>query len=191
MLRRRSERFESREERDTSKDTTSPFEPEAAGRERPWRHRRDLRRVVAGALTSALVAAVPAGAAAAASASTAVGHRSPAVHHKNPVGGHKKPGPLSGTWSGSYHGSFSGTFRLTWQEIGQSLSGTIMISGLGNAPTSIHGVVHGSSISFGTVGSKSVTYNGSVSGSSMSGSWKISAGGRSIGGGSWSAVRAH
>ena len=100
-----------------------------------------------------------------------------------------KHGPLSGKWSGSYKGAFSGTFRLTWQQSGQNLSGTIMISGFKDVPTSIHGTVEGASIRFGTVGSESITYSGSVSGSSMSGTWKIQAGGRSMGGGSWNASK--
>jgi hypothetical protein len=100
-----------------------------------------------------------------------------------------KPGPLSGKWSGSYGGTFSGTFSLTWQESGHNLSGTIRISGFKDLPTSIHGTVQGASIRFGTVGSESITYSGSVSGSSMSGSWKMQAGKRSLGGGSWKAAK--
>jgi hypothetical protein len=100
-----------------------------------------------------------------------------------------KDGSLSGKWSGSYSGSFSGTFKLTWQQSGQDLSGTIRISGFGDVPTSIHGTVHGSSIRFGTVGSETITYSGSASGSSMSGTWKIQTAGRSLGGGSWKASR--
>ena len=106
------------------------------------------------------------------------------VHHTNHAVVH---GPLSGKWLGSYSGAFSGTFNLTWQQSGQNLSGTITVSGLGNAPTSIHGTVKGTSISFGTVGSESITYSGSVSGKSMSGTWQIQAGGRTMGGGSWKA----
>jgi len=100
-----------------------------------------------------------------------------------------KHGPLSGTWSGSYSGAFSGTFTLTWQQSGQKLSGTIKVSGLKDVPTSIHGIVQGASIRFGTVGSESITYAGSVSGNSMSGTWKMQAGGRSLGGGSWHASK--
>jgi hypothetical protein len=80
-------------------------------------------------------------------------------------------------------------FRLAWQQSAQNLSGTIVISGFGNVPTSIHGTVHGASIRFGTVGSESITYSGSVSGKSMSGTWNIEADGRSLGHGSWDASR--
>jgi hypothetical protein len=108
------------------------------------------------------------------------------VHHVSPL---PKIGPLSGKWSGSYSGAFSGTFKLTWQQVGQNLSGKISISGFSNAPTSIHGTDQGGAIRFGTVGSEAITYSGSVSGNSMSGTWKIQAGGRAMGGGSWKASR--
>jgi hypothetical protein len=107
------------------------------------------------------------------------------THHASP----HKHGALSGKWSGSYSGAYSGTFNLTWQQTGQELSGTIAISGFGGEPTSIHGTVEGTSIRFGTVGSQSITYSGSVTGSSMSGTWKIQAGGHAMGGGSWKASK--
>ncbi len=108
--------------------------------------------------------------------------------------GHKAPpakhGPLSGKWSGTYSGSFSGTFKLTWEQSGKKLSGTIMISAFKNEPTSINGTLKGTSIRFGTVGSESITYSGSVSdNSTMSGSWQMQAGGHSVGHGSWKASK--
>ena len=112
------------------------------------------------------------------------GH-SPRGHTATP----SKHEPLSGKWSGRYSGSFSGTFKLAWQQSAQNLSGTIIVSGFDNAPTSIHGTVHGVSIRFGTVGSESITYSGSFSGKSMSGTWTIQADGRSLGQGSWGASR--
>ena len=90
-------------------------------------------------------------------------------------------GGLSGTWSGTYSGSFQGTFTLQWQQTGSSLSGTIDLSTGGNQP--INGSVQGGAIQFGTVGSQAITYTGTVSGGSMSGSYKV--GGAA--GGSWSA----
>ena len=98
-------------------------------------------------------------------------------------------GALSGKWSGTYSGSFTGTFKLTWQQSGHNLGGTITISGFNNVPTSIDGTVQGTAIRFGTVGSEAITYAGSVSGKSMSGTWKIQAAGRSMGGGSWNASK--
>jgi len=96
---------------------------------------------------------------------------------------------VSGTWSGSYGGTFTGTFKLTWQQSKSNLSGTIKISGFGNVPTPIHGTLQGASIRFGTVGSESITYTGSVSGNSMSGTWKLEANGHVGGTGSWKAAK--
>lgn len=90
-------------------------------------------------------------------------------------------GPLSGTWSGKYGGAYHGTFTLHWKQSGSQLSGTIKLSNPNSEP-SIKGTVHGGSIRFGTVGSAAITYSGSVSGNSMSGSYKTPGGG-----GSWSA----
>jgi hypothetical protein len=100
-----------------------------------------------------------------------------------------KPVVLSGNWSGSYSGSYSGTFTLTWKESGNSLTGTIKISAFGNAPTHLTGTVKGKSITFGTVGAQAITYSGSFTSNSMSGTWKLEANGRSMGGGSWKASR--
>ena len=113
----------------------------------------------------------------------------PIVHSQHHAGRSSNDGSLSGKWTGTYGGTYSGTFSLTWQESGHNLSGTIRISGFKDLPTSIHGTVQGALIRFGTVGSESITYSGSVSGSSMSGSWKMQAGKRSLGGGSWKAAK--
>ena len=96
---------------------------------------------------------------------------------------------VSGTWKGSYSGSFSGTFKLSWQQAKSKLSGTIKISGFGNAATPIHGTLQGTAIHFGTVGSEAITYTGSVSGTSMSGTWKLEAEGHVGGTGSWNASK--
>ena len=65
--------------------------------------------------------------------------------------------------------------------------GTIHIS---NPDTTvpIHGTVNGAAITFGTVGSTSITYTGSVSGSSMSGNYKVGTANGSAGG-PWSAAK--
>ena len=73
----------------------------------------------------------------------------------------------------------------TWRQSGTNVKGTIKIS----APASsfvIRGTVVNGTIRFGTVGSLAITYSGTVSGSSMSGSYQI--GGST--GGPWSASRA-
>jgi len=123
-------------------------------------------------LTSVLVAAtVGYGASAAVSiAGASLTHKRTATHPT-----------LSGTWAGRYGGTYSGTFTLHWKQSGSALSGTIKLS----APSStldVNGTVHHGRIRFGTVGSTAITYSGSVSGKSMSGSYRAPGGG-----GSWSA----
>jgi hypothetical protein len=90
---------------------------------------------------------------------------------------------LSGSWSGQYSGAFTGTFQLSWQQTGSTLSGTITLSTSGTVP--LTGTVNGSQINFGTVGSAAITYTGTVSGSSMSGSYQING----AAGGPWSATK--
>lgn len=88
---------------------------------------------------------------------------------------------LTGTWSGTYNGFYMGTFMLTWNQSGSNVSGSIALS-RPNETLHINGTLSGSAISFGAVGT--VTYTGTVSGNSMSGTYTV-VGGR--GGGSWSA----
>jgi hypothetical protein len=90
---------------------------------------------------------------------------------------------LSGKWRGQYSGAYQGTFTLRWHQSGSKLIGRITLSAPSRGTLPIHGTVQGSSIQFGTVGSEAITYSGSVSGSSMSGTWKING----SGGGQWSA----
>ena len=93
-------------------------------------------------------------------------------------------GALTGTWNGQYGGSYQGTFVLHWRESGSRLGGHIHIS---NPATSlpINGHVAGGSIRFGTVGSYAITYSGTVSGNSMSGTYQV--GGAQAG--NWSASK--
>jgi hypothetical protein len=93
-------------------------------------------------------------------------------------------GALSGTWSGQYSGASEGTFSLTWQQSGDTLSGTIEISDLDNNPIPINGTLSGTKISFGTVGSLAITYTGSVSGTTMSGTYRAP-----TGTGDWNATK--
>jgi hypothetical protein len=91
---------------------------------------------------------------------------------------------LAGSWSGQYSGNYSGTFNLTWTQSGSKLHGTIQISNPGNTMP-INGTVNGDAIQFGTVGSMEITYSGTFSGSSMSGTYQV---GPSAGG-PWSAAK--
>ena len=95
--------------------------------------------------------------------------------------GRPAAGSLTGTWSGTYGGAYHGTFTLHWTQSKSRLTGTIKLSSVGR--TNITGSVRGNTIRFGTVGNaRAITYSGSVSGKSMSGTYKT---GRV--GGSWSA----
>jgi len=96
-------------------------------------------------------------------------------------------GDLSGKWSGQYTGTFQGTFVLDWQQSGSNLSGTIKLSSE-SGTDDVNGTVNGGTISFGTVGSQAITYSGSVSGDSMSGTYKVQTPNGSVGG-SWSATK--
>lgn len=91
-------------------------------------------------------------------------------------------GGLSGTWTGSYSGFFNGTFTLTWAQSGSTLSGQIALSSP-NETLGITGNEAGTTLTFGAVGV--VTYTGSVSGSTMSGTYKVPNGS----GGSWNASK--
>ena len=92
-------------------------------------------------------------------------------------------GALTGKWSGKYSGAYTGTFELTWIESSGTLKGTINLSTAGTLP--LNGTVNGSAITFGTVGSTVITYTGTVSGDTMSGTYAV-AGSQN---GSWSAHR--
>jgi hypothetical protein len=96
---------------------------------------------------------------------------------------------LSGKWRGQYSGAYQGHFVLRWHQSGSRLSGTITLSAPTRGTVPIHGSVQGSTIKFGTVGSEDITYSGSASGSSMSGTWQIKGPGGAAGGGPWSASK--
>jgi hypothetical protein len=155
------------------------------------------RGLVAGTLTAALAIALAScssgGPVAAGSDGAGSGGSGTAAHSSAPAtkaaASHKKvPGALSGKWSGHYSGSFNGDFTVRWHQTGAHLHGTIHISNPGNTMP-INGIVHGSAISFGTVGSMAITYSGTVSGDSMSGTYKVH-GADGASGGPWSASRA-
>lgn len=118
--------------------------------------------------TTSAPASAPAAATAAATAAAAIG--------------------LSGTWSGQYSGAYQGTFTLHWRQSSSRLSGAITLSVPADT-LSIHGTVDGGVIRFGSVGSMAVTYSGTVSGNSMSGSYQVHDG-TVASSGSWSASRA-
>jgi hypothetical protein len=89
---------------------------------------------------------------------------------------------LSGKWSGQYSGAFQGTFILRWHQSGSRLSGRITLSSPSHGTLGIHGNVAGGAIRFGTVGSENITYSGTVSGSSMSGTYQVHTPNGAVGG---------
>ena len=99
---------------------------------------------------------------------------------------------LAGTWHGTWANKTpdhsTGTFTLTWTQKGSTLSGSITIGGTPClSGGSINGHVTGSTISFGAVhGNVTVEYEGTVAGSSMSGTYHTDCGNAS---GSWQAKR--
>src|SRR5258708_17010669 len=140
------------------------------------------RRLVTAALTATL--AVTLAACSSPSATGGTGKRTTAPRSApatRSAGAPKATSPLSGKWSGRYSGSYNGTFTLRWHQSGTHLHGTIHISSApGTLP--INGRVNGSAIRFGTVGSTAITYTGTVSGSSMSGTYQVHATSGSTGG---------
>ncbi len=82
--------------------------------------------------------------------------------------------------------SSSGTAKQAVNQSGSKLNGTIQLSNPGTS-LPIHGRVAGGSIRFGTVGSYAITYSGTVSGNSMSGSYQVHAG--NVSGGPWNASK--
>ena len=96
---------------------------------------------------------------------------------------------LSGKWRGRYSGAYQGHFVLRWHQSGSRLIGTITLSAPSRGTVPIHGTVQGSTIKFGTVGSEDITYSGSASGNSMSGTWQIKGPSGPAGGGPWSASK--
>ena len=91
---------------------------------------------------------------------------------------------LSGTWNGTYNGSYSGTFTVKWTQSGSNVNGTIALPSVGTTER-LNGTVSGDKITFGTVGSFAVTYSGTFSGSSMSGTYNVTGSPA----GNWSATK--
>jgi hypothetical protein len=72
----------------------------------------------------------------------------------------------------------SGTFALTWTQSGNALTGTIVVKGTPClSAATVSGTVNGSTISFGAVsGKNTVVYDGTISGSTMKGTYTAPAG---------------
>jgi hypothetical protein len=146
------------------------------------------RALLIGTATAALAAALAA--CSTSSNSTSTGHThatAPKAKAAKAASAPKPTSALAGRWSGNYSGSYNGTFKLSWHQSGSRLHGTITISNP-RSTLPINGTVNGTAITFGTVGSMAITYTGSVSGSSMSGTYKVATANGSTGG-PWSASK--
>lgn len=150
---------------------------------------RAASRVVLPAVVLAL--AVSAAACSSSSPTTATGGSQPPASPiatsppaSSPASSGGSDADLSGNWSGQYSGTFTGTFKLTWTQSNSKLTGTIDLNPGGTSP--LNGTVSGNDITFGTVGSQAITYTGTVSGNSMSGTYKVKTANGTVGG-SWSA----
>jgi hypothetical protein len=102
-------------------------------------------------------------------------------------------GDLTGAWKGSWTNTSPqtavGTFVLTWAQQGSLLFGAIGVSGSNCIDAgNVSGQVDGSKISFGAVeGDTSIFYEGVVSGTIMTGTYRSDCGNST---GTWTAVKA-
>ena len=140
----------------------------------------------AAAAASTAAAAAPASTAAAAPARTAAAAPARTASHASSSPPAAASG-LSGTWNGQYGGASSGNFTLHCAQSGSALSGTVYLETDGIA-LPVHGTVAGDSIQFGSVGSTGISYQGTISGNSMSGTYQLTARGTTFTG-PWSATK--
>ena len=105
------------------------------------------------------------------SAPTGAATAPPTVAASNPSTG------LTGTWNGTWQDTTpdqaGGTFVLMWTQNGTALTGNIVVEGTPClSAATVTGSVNGTSISFGAVsGTNTVSYTGTISGSSMQGNY--------------------
>ncbi len=87
------------------------------------------------------------------------------------------PTGLSGSWTGNWQDvtpdQAAGTFTLTWTQSGTALNGNIVVSGTPClSAATVSGSISGSKITFGAVsGTHTVVYDGTVSGTTMQGTY--------------------
>jgi hypothetical protein len=102
-------------------------------------------------------------------------------------------GALTGAWKGTWINETPqtavGTFTLTWAQQGSQLFGAIGVTGSNCLSAgNVTGDVDGNKITFGAVeGNNMITYVGTVSGNTMSGTYSSACGNSK---GTWSAIRA-
>jgi hypothetical protein len=99
---------------------------------------------------------------------------------------------LTGTWTGTYASTTdpaSGSFTVRFTQTGSQLNGTIDIQNSACITTgTITGALNGDQITFGAVeGAQTITYTGSVSGNTMTGTYSAPQCGN--GKGTWTATK--
>jgi hypothetical protein len=101
------------------------------------------------------------------------------------------PAGLAGFWAGEYKSTVpanaDGTFTVVFEGSAPDYTGSIVIAGLCDPDCPITANVTGNTIGFGSVGPRAVTYKGTISGNSMSGTYTVGTEGQ--GNGTWSAVK--
>jgi hypothetical protein len=101
------------------------------------------------------------------------------------------PTGLAGLWAGEYKSvlppNADGTFTVVFEGSAPDYTGSIVIAGLCEPDCPISAKVTGNTIDFGSVGPRAVTYKGTISGNSMSGTYTVGTEGQ--GQGTWSAVK--
>jgi len=90
-----------------------------------------------------------------------------------PSTGSSLEGTWNGTWQDTSPDQASGSFSLTWTQNGDALTGNITVKGTPCVGVgTVSGTVTGSTITFGAVsGKNTVSYTGTISGSTMKGSY--------------------
>jgi hypothetical protein len=98
-------------------------------------------------------------------------------------------GQWSGIWKDTSPDTSSGTFSLSWIQTGNNLAGSITVKGTPClSGGTVTGTINGSSISFGAVsGQVKITYDGSISGNKMQGTYSAPTCGNAKG--DWSATQ--
>jgi hypothetical protein len=99
-------------------------------------------------------------------------------------------GDWNGTWQSTVVTQATGTFTVTFAQNGNALTGTVRVADSTCLPEgSLTGVLNGSAITFGAVkGANTISYTGTVSGDSMSGTYGAPTCGPDQG--TWEATRA-
>lgn len=82
---------------------------------------------------------------------------------------------IAGDWSGTFANTTTGakgTFTVKFTRQGETITGNITINGTDGGAGNITGKLSGNKITFGTITGSTISFEGSFSGNSMSGTYK-------------------